>query len=106
MTDAPTSAAYLAFAAWFRKNYPGPNTSIRDPDWHSPKIWRACWTIVWGKLHGEADPYRVVAEAAKEWQLAHYGSGVADTFVREVAADAALCDALARLAEIQKGTEQ
>lgn len=29
------------FAAWFRKNYPGPSTIISDPDWHAPKIFRA-----------------------------------------------------------------
>lgn len=29
------------FAAWFRKNYPGPDTVIHDPDWHAPRIYRA-----------------------------------------------------------------
>lgn len=29
------------FAAWFRKNYPGPSTIITEPDWHAPKIFRA-----------------------------------------------------------------
>lgn len=28
-------------AEWFRKNYPGPDTIIHNPDWHAPKIFRA-----------------------------------------------------------------
>ncbi len=29
------------FMEYFRSNYPGPNTIIRNPDWHAPKIYRA-----------------------------------------------------------------
>lgn len=29
------------FAAWFRANYPGPDTIIHKPDWHAPRIFRA-----------------------------------------------------------------
>lgn len=29
------------FARYFRENYPGPDTIINRPDWHSPKIFRA-----------------------------------------------------------------
>ena len=29
------------FTEWFRKNYPGPNTIIYDPDWHAPRVFRA-----------------------------------------------------------------
>jgi hypothetical protein len=38
MTD---TSAEAAFADWFRKNYPGPDTIIHNPDWHAPKILRA-----------------------------------------------------------------
>lgn len=34
------------FADWFRKNYPGPNTIIRDPDWHAPRIFRVALDCV------------------------------------------------------------
>lgn len=30
-----------AFTEWFRKNYPGPDAIIHNPDWHAPKIYRA-----------------------------------------------------------------
>lgn len=33
--------AFDAFARWFRTNYPGPDTIIHKPDWHSPRIFRA-----------------------------------------------------------------
>lgn len=29
------------FTEYFVRNYPGPNTIIRDPHWHAPKIFRA-----------------------------------------------------------------
>ena len=29
------------FTAWFRANYPGPDTVISNPDWHAPKVFRA-----------------------------------------------------------------
>jgi len=32
------------FMEYFRKNYPGPNTIIHDPDWHAPKIYRVALT--------------------------------------------------------------
>ena len=43
MTEAPKAddAALAAFMEYFRKNYPGPDTIIVWPDWHSPKIFRA-----------------------------------------------------------------
>lgn len=34
-------AALAEFMEYFRKNYPGPETIIGKPDWHSPKIFRA-----------------------------------------------------------------
>lgn len=36
-----TEAAQERFAAWFRKNYPGPDTIIHKPDWHAPRILEA-----------------------------------------------------------------
>lgn len=34
------------FADWFRRNYPGPDTIIGDPDWHAPRILNAAiWFI-------------------------------------------------------------
>lgn len=40
--DAVAEAdAFDAFAQWFRKNYPGPDTIIHKPDWHSQRIFRA-----------------------------------------------------------------
>lgn len=38
MTD---DSGYEAFAAYFRKNYPGPDTIIGNPDWHAPRLYRA-----------------------------------------------------------------
>ncbi len=35
------SDAETRFMEWFRKNYPGPDTIIHRPDWHSPRIFRA-----------------------------------------------------------------
>lgn len=34
----PDADAVSRFAAWFRRNYPGPDTIIYDPDWHAPRI--------------------------------------------------------------------
>lgn len=40
--DAVAEAdAFDAFAQWFRTNYPGPDTIIHKPDWHSQRIFRA-----------------------------------------------------------------
>ena len=34
------------FADWFRRNYPGPDTIIVNPDWHAPRILNAAiWFI-------------------------------------------------------------
>jgi hypothetical protein len=45
MTDnlraAVADPALDAFMDYFRRNYPGPETIIGRPDWHSPKIFRA-----------------------------------------------------------------
>lgn len=37
--------AEAEFAEYFRKNYPGPDTIIGNPDWHSPKLFRAATRI-------------------------------------------------------------
>lgn len=41
MTTTPEREALAAFTDYFVSNYPGPNTIIRDPRWHAPKIFRA-----------------------------------------------------------------
>ena len=33
------------FMEYFRTNYPGPNTIIVKPDWHSPKIYSAALAV-------------------------------------------------------------
>jgi hypothetical protein len=40
-SDRTAMLGQEAFADWFRKNYPGPDTVIYKPDWHAPKIFRA-----------------------------------------------------------------
>ena len=44
--DAPADGddvakALATFSEYFRKNYPGPDTIIHNPDWHAPRIFRA-----------------------------------------------------------------
>ena len=39
--EAALSQAETMFADYFRRNYPGPDTIIGKPDWHSPKIFQA-----------------------------------------------------------------
>ena len=36
-----SALALEKFKAYFRKNYPGPDTIIHNPDWHAPKIFNA-----------------------------------------------------------------
>lgn len=40
ITSGP-DAALAQFMEYFRQNYPGPDTIIHKPDWHSPRIFRA-----------------------------------------------------------------
>lgn len=35
------AAAQQAFADYFARNYPGPDTIIFDPAWHAPKLFAA-----------------------------------------------------------------
>lgn len=63
MADDVTDAGGEKFAVWFRRNYPGPDTIIHDPDWHAPRILRAA-------LAAQPPDPRIVeleAEVAK-WQ--------------------------------------
>jgi|HubBroStandDraft_4_1064222.scaffolds.fasta_scaffold47461_2 hypothetical protein len=41
LTKEQSAAALEIFTAYFVQNYPGPNTIIRDPNWHAPKIFKA-----------------------------------------------------------------
>ena len=49
MTDehqAPERTAEAHFADYFRRNYPGPDTIIHDPDWHAPKLFQAAQAAI------------------------------------------------------------
>jgi len=39
--EGVTDEALANFTAWFCRNYPGPDTIIHNPEWHSPKVFRA-----------------------------------------------------------------
>ncbi len=39
--EGVTDEALANFTAWFCRNYPGPDTIIHKPEWHSPKVLRA-----------------------------------------------------------------
>jgi hypothetical protein len=41
VSEDKMKSAQREFAQWFASNYPGPDTIIRDPFWHAPKIFRA-----------------------------------------------------------------
>lgn len=58
-------AALAEFMEYFRKNYPGPETIIGKPDWHSPKIFRAARHALFTPTALAADPAvkALVAEA-------------------------------------------
>lgn len=60
------AAAREAFGMYFRRNYPGPNTVISNPDWHSPKLFRAAVVALAeaGLLKPPATP-TTVQEAAR-----------------------------------------
>lgn len=45
---------------WFRANYPGPDTIIHKPDWHSPKIYSAAMA-----LSGRDDLLEAAEEAVR-----------------------------------------
>jgi hypothetical protein len=51
--DAVADPAKVAarFAAYFCRNYPGPNTIIHKPEWHAPRIFRAAADAIarWGR---------------------------------------------------------
>ncbi|WP_423212281.1 hypothetical protein [Paracoccus yeei] len=66
--NAP-DAGLAAFAEYFRRNYPGPDTVIMNPDWHAPRIWRAAVQAY------EADPnrYRQAADLARADRAAPEG---------------------------------
>lgn len=49
-------AALAEFMEYFRKNYPGPETIIGKPDWHSPKIFRAARHALFTPTALAADP--------------------------------------------------
>lgn len=51
---AAFEAAQESFARWFRQNYPGPDTVIMKPDWHSSSIFRAALRVLLDELTGNA----------------------------------------------------
>lgn len=55
-TPKTEDAALAAFMDYFRKNYPGPDTIIGRPDWHSPKIFRAARHALFTPTVLAADP--------------------------------------------------
>ena len=64
-------AALAEFMEYFRKNYPGPETIIGKPDWHSPKIFRAARHALFTPTALAADPAvkALVAEAVAAEQV-------------------------------------
>jgi hypothetical protein len=46
LTAAQRTDALNAFTTYFVKNYPGPNTVIHAPLWHSPRIFSAALRAV------------------------------------------------------------
>jgi hypothetical protein len=41
LRPAARDEALAEFTQYFSKNYPGPDTVIRDPNWHAPKLFKA-----------------------------------------------------------------
>ncbi len=54
------------FSEYFRTNYPGPDTIIGKPDWHSPKIFRAAMYAIKAATQPEPAPDTERAGVA-EW---------------------------------------
>lgn len=96
-----------AFADYFRRNYPGPDTIITNPDWHAPRIYRAA---VVSYLAGSPPPSAAptdntalvdaAKDAADDWEecLSHVVSALGhkpDWWGNEVAKIAAFRAALA-----------
>lgn len=52
--EKQVEAAQQMFADYFRRNYPGPDTIIGRPDWHSPKIFRAALHAI--RVAGQSEP--------------------------------------------------
>jgi hypothetical protein len=46
--------AEAAFADYFARNYPGPDTTIFDPAWHAPKIFYAAFRVLSAPPAGDA----------------------------------------------------
>lgn len=78
-----------AFAEYFSRNYPGPDTIIYDPNWHAPKIYRAAIsaylsaTTSKGELEAVSKEVldRLFADVIEELQYSkfYYPSEVAET---------------------------
>ena len=64
MTDNPLVAANAQFAAYFRKNYPGPDTIIHNPDWHAPRIFRAALAAIGPGSEAWAEAVKRMVEAS------------------------------------------
>ena len=64
--EALADNGLAAFAAYFRKNYPGPDTIIGNPDWHAPRIY--CAAMDAHRRATTADDLRAAAQrAVDEW---------------------------------------
>jgi len=86
LTDA-TDPALEAFMEYFRRNYPGPDTIIGRPDWHSPKIFRAAVRAM--KQSGDLIP--------RQQHLAEVGAVLAEAAkVLDTAGDSAVTEALSQ----------
>ena len=78
ITEAVVDPALEAFMEYFRRNYPGPDTIIGRPDWHSPKIFRAAVyamkqsgaLVPAADVQGLQDALRRVTAERDEWQTA------------------------------------
>lgn len=44
--EEPEQAGLAEFTAWFKANYPGPDTVIARPEWHAPKVFRAAMRCI------------------------------------------------------------
>ena len=84
-------AALAEFMEYFRKNYPGPETIIGKPDWHSPKIFRAARHALFTPTALAADPAvkALVAEAVAAERAKLQESGMAAVALLRHASDVA-----------------
>lgn len=84
--EALADEGLAAFAAYFRKNYPGPDTIISNPDWHAPRLYRAALDAhrraqsarLDAELERALEPLQALKAAAKEAGLQERLDGIRD----------------------------